>query len=569
MKIDSKDKEIRKVLETGYYYVPRFQRPYSWEKDHINDFWNDSLVDNETDYFIGSIVVYKINDETYGIVDGQQRLTTITMILCAIRDAYINEGYQDLALGIHTQIERMDLRYKKQFVLQTETSYPYFQEHIQKFENPEIETEIGPEEANLKTGFELISFNVNQIVEVVKRDKQLDPTKQKQEVLKRLDELRDKVLKLKVIYIELDNEDDAYIIFETLNTRGKDLAVSDLVKNHLAKLLKSDNEKVDLPKDKWNKIRETIENSDSDLTIDNFLLHEWLSKYEYTSSKKLFKRLKSQVRKSNAKAFLNDLLQDSEIYKIIFNPDTHEWEKEESDLKLSLKALNIFKVTQQTPIVLSILREYFNKRIKLKTAREALRSIEHFHYIFTAITSQRSSGGISSMYSLSARNLFDATDSNQKVKALSELKGKMRERIPSFDEFKANFKALFFVNLYPRDKKVMHYTLSKIDREFNKSGASINYELMSIEHIIPQTTRDKLFSNVMTVGQIGNLILASEDLNQRLGTKDFLSKKDILISSPTIYVDDVLKGAVRWDKESVLERTNLLASISYNQIFKI
>lgn len=86
MKITCIDKEIRKVFETGYYAIPRFQRPYSWEKDHISEFWNDSIVENETDYFIGSIVVYKQDDETFGIVDGQQRLTTITMILSALRD---------------------------------------------------------------------------------------------------------------------------------------------------------------------------------------------------------------------------------------------------------------------------------------------------------------------------------------------------------------------------------------------------------------------------------------------------------------------------------------------------
>lgn len=568
MKIDSKDKEVKKVLETGYYYVPRFQRPYSWEKDQINDFWNDSLVESETDYFIGSIVVYKMDDETYGIVDGQQRLTTITMLLCAIRNAYDDEGFKDLAKGIHTQIEREDLRYKKKFVLQTETSYPYLQEYIQKFGSPDVEPEYGQEEVNLKNAFDLICLNVEDVIAPIRANRQLDPDKQKKAILKKLDELRDRILKLKVIYIELDNEDDAYIIFETLNTRGKDLAVSDLVKNYLTKLVKSDNERVDIPKDKWNKVRDAIENSGSDLTIDNFLLHQWLSKYEYTSSKKLFKRLKSTIKKHNAKDFLEELLIDSETYKIVFAPDTKAWKKEEIDMKLSLKALNTFKVTQQTPIVLSILREYFNGTIRLKVAKDALRAIEHFHYIFTAITSQRSSGGISSMYSLSARNLFEANDPREKINAIHELKTKMIARLPSFEEFLASFQTLAFLNSYPKDKKIIQYTLSKIDREMNKSGASINYDLMSIEHLIPQSSKDKSASKLTTIGQIGNLLLVSEELNNKLGIKDF-SKKQLLLKSSAVYFDSVLAKAAVWDSESIGERTKHLAELCYKRIFKI
>lgn len=101
MKITCIDKEIKKVFETGYYHIPRFQRPYSWEKDHIAEFLNDTLIENETDYFIGSIVLYKINADLFGVVDGQQRLTTITMILCALRDFYLDENHVNLAQGVH------------------------------------------------------------------------------------------------------------------------------------------------------------------------------------------------------------------------------------------------------------------------------------------------------------------------------------------------------------------------------------------------------------------------------------------------------------------------------------
>jgi uncharacterized protein with ParB-like and HNH nuclease domain len=568
MKIDSKDKELKKILETGYYFIPRFQRPYSWEKDHINEFWNDSLVESETDYFIGSIVVYKINDERYGIVDGQQRLTTITMILCALRDFYILEGHSDLAKGIHTLIEKMDLNNKSQYVIQTETSYPYFQEHIQKYGDPETGIKVGLEEENLLFGFELIKSNIQEAIDEVKNDKQLKKDKVKSEIQKKLNELRDKVLKLKVIYIELDNEDDAYIIFETLNTRGKDLTISDLIKNHLTKLIKVTNSNVDLPKDKWSQIRETIDSSFADLDTDTFLLHEWLSRYEFTSSKKLFKKVKAEIKKGNAKVFLDDLVKDSQTYRGIFDPDTVKWNKEEMELKQSLVALTILKVTQQTPIVLSVLREYFNKKIKIKHAIEAIQAIENFHYIFTAITSQRSSGGISLMYSLAARNLHKATDLQEKLKAIKELKTKMRDRLPNYEEFLANFRNLKYTDDYTKDKRIIQYTLTRIDRHLNKSGLPIDYSAMTIEHLLAQNPKSKDNNHDDIKGLIGNLIFVNEELNNKLANKDFKEKKEILVKS-SVHLDDIVSKSTTWGEKEITKRTETLADIVYSKIFKI
>jgi uncharacterized protein with ParB-like and HNH nuclease domain len=98
----------------------------------------------------------------------------------------------------------------------------------------------------------------------------------------------------------LDNEDDAYLIFETLNTRGKDLTLSDLVKSHLSRLLKPPNKGVDLAKDKWSEIAETFEESQADLSVSTFIHHFWLSRYDYITEKKLYKALRKRIKKEDA-----------------------------------------------------------------------------------------------------------------------------------------------------------------------------------------------------------------------------------------------------------------------------
>jgi len=138
LKIESKDTDIESLLDGSFFHIPRFQRPYSWDAENISEFWDDLVINKGEDYFIGSMVVYKKAKQQFGVVDGQQRLTTITILLCVIRDEFKNLGNDDLAKGLHQLIERKDRNNQSEYVLKTETSFPYFQEHIQNFQNQRL-----------------------------------------------------------------------------------------------------------------------------------------------------------------------------------------------------------------------------------------------------------------------------------------------------------------------------------------------------------------------------------------------------------------------------------------------
>jgi hypothetical protein len=153
-------------------------------------------------------VFYQDND-TLGVVDGQQRLTTITILLCAIRDVMQEQGFPDLAKGVHSLIERPNIRNERYYVLRPETSYPFFQERIQKFGKRPKTLEAGPEEKLLKEAHEFLRANLDQVVTSIKTQANLSEPKRKTRICEELSKIRDKVLGLKVICTSLDNDDDA------------------------------------------------------------------------------------------------------------------------------------------------------------------------------------------------------------------------------------------------------------------------------------------------------------------------------------------------------------------------
>jgi len=567
MKIESTDQTIADLLNAGYYVIPRFQRPYSWDQENITEFWDDTVRGGNEDYFIGSMVVYKMTDRKYGVVDGQQRLTTITILLCVLRDILKAEGHDDQAKGLHRLIERENINNEAEFVLQTESSYPYFQEYIQKAEEPELKAEIHREEQNLQAAHTLFRKLVGQLVAVIRGNPKHTEDRAQEKIKRDLTAIRDTLLSLKIILIRLDDEDDAYIIFETLNTRGKDLALSDLVKNQFTKLLKAKNKGIDQPKEKWRLLRETIEGSKVELDSDTFIHHYWLSKYEYITAKNLFKEFRKNIVKAIAATELQAMLDDAEIYRSIHDPDYRKWDKQESEIEGSLRALMLFRVRQQVPCVLSLLRAYENRVISKKQLERALVDIEKFHFQFTAVTSQRSSGGISGMYASLGRRIAAANSSQSAATIIGEMRDKLRERIPSEAEFIALFPELIYTNKVSKQRALVKYVLVEFAKH-NKTAFPADYDDLTVEHIAPQSCINDADWTHEIVGQLGNLLLVTTEINGELKDKDFKTKKQVLEAAGYPLPADI-EVAEKWTPKEIEARTALLAKQAFDVVWKI
>jgi len=552
MRIESHDRKIEELLKGHTFLIPRFQREYSWEADHVLEFWNDILNNLSDAYFIGSMVVYKRERATLAVVDGQQRLTTVTILLCAIREAFKELGEPDLADGLQAYIEQRDRENKTVYVLRTETSFPFLQEEVLKNGPSEAPYDEGNEEEAIKRAFEIFKQQIKRSIE------------SKSSPLTWLKTLRDTVFDLNVILVTLDNEDDAYLIFETLNTRGKDLALSDLLRNHFAKFIQPQGD-VDQSKLKWKKVLDTIGSSPVSLDPDTFIVHSWQSRYDFVTKAKTFPKVKAAVNEFNAKEHLNIFAFDAECWRSIYDTEFY-WTKSEKNAARSLEALRIFKVTQPAPGLLSLVRAYRNEVIKYRILKKALSNIEKFHFAFNAITSSRSSGGISGMYSSFGRQIFNAKNSNEANHAIDELTRKLRERAVPDEEFDLGFSQVIYTKSHASQKSLVQYILKKVALHEKQPFIGETDDL-TIEHLRPQSNlswgdRDDV------IGQIGNLMLVDAETNGLLANNDFGTKKKIL-RERGYKLPDMLAQAEEISEETIASNTQRISELARNNIWSI
>lgn len=129
---------------------------------------------------------------------------------------------------------------------------------------------------------------------------------------------------------------------------------------------------------------------------------------------------------------------------------------------------------------------YRNKKINKKHLEDALLAIEKFHFLFTAVTSQRSSGGISAMYASLARRLYEAVEMREALELIKELKAKLRDRIPSLEEVKALFPEIVYTDNITKQRSLVKYILARFHRQI-LSAFAVDYETMTIEHLVSQS----------------------------------------------------------------------------------
>ncbi len=247
----------------SFYQIPLYQRDYEWGLDEIEDLWNDILnaIENKADHFLGAFVFKgeKGKDTTFDVMDGQQRLITLTILLAAIRDNLDKLGEKKLAKGTQVSISNPDKNGNETYrLILNRSAGGYIEELVQKYEGSRNTlVPKSQEEKKIKKTYEVF---YNKIKE------KLSALSDISDKISFLKELKEKIEAIYVIGIYVITEEDAYTIFEVLNDRGLELSVADLLKNLIFK--KYNQSKIKDAEDTWRKTIHLFENRK--INLQNF-----------------------------------------------------------------------------------------------------------------------------------------------------------------------------------------------------------------------------------------------------------------------------------------------------------
>jgi len=555
------------------YVVPRFQREYSWTKEKVKELWDDiianiSLKDDSEfvheEYFIGSLVL--IGDDksiSMLIVDGQQRLTTLTILLSVLCQRFIEIKKDNIAESIYENyIAGKDDDGEYYFKLQNETPKPFFQVTIQHIEKRQ-EPPSSEEEKTLMASYnEFYAYTSKESLEEKFRLIDVSNDESYEKLLK---SIRDQVVKyLKVIFITVAEEDEAYTIFETLNARGMDLSFVDLIKNKVFRSFNATHPD-DFAKTKWKELRRTISSRDGIGSLETFVRHWWIAKYNYTSADNVYKHFKKLWNNGqiDAEIFLNALVSDAELYAKISSPLTEDFrQQEEKGIYKSLLALKIFNISQQRPFILNLFKALYERHLTLTQVKEILSFLERFHFSFNAICSMRPSG-IEGSYSKAARQLLEAADKSAARKVIEELTQQLKSRLPDQESFSEGFLKLRFVKGKTVHKKLIQYIFGHLET-VKQTTQEFKPDSITLEHILPQASRSGEF-----VGSIGNLLPLGSELNEQAGNKELSEKISIYAQSNYSLTQEFIQNVPEnWGEEEIKARTLHLSEMCYDSMWK-
>lgn len=468
-----------KVIEcNGRITIPAYQRGYVWSEHEWEDFYNDILNIIKLDYkphFMGTILL-KTNSRMFEIVDGQQRLITLTLFLFAFRDVYhsLKFNYIENILKNRIILNDKDNVYESIF----RKVYNRGQRTINNSESKNIETayQFFKKKFENKNLFNQVTTDFNML----------------------------RVLnKLFFVIITIDNETNPYLIFETLNARGIDLNISDLVKNYLLDLAKSDEELSTFITSEWKQFMGDYQSEQFENIFQSY----------YKSSnnrKKLLKEITGNVvEKVDIEGFLEGLGRYVFWYKKLSDVSNIVWEGDARWIN-NVRIIKSYKNSHLFKVLLIPILNYFPKKLRIS----AFNFIESLIFRYVVICQKDENKLLEKFYFL-AKQITDKS-----VDTMTKFKTELSEFIIDDEEFKYSF--AYRSIEYSREKpdQTVRYILYKLENYITNSNYIIGTSNASVEHIEPNSS-----IQYNLVYRLGNYTLLSKEDNENASNKDFVTKK--------------------------------------------
>lgn len=571
---DSKLQSLSEIFNNRIFRIPDFQRGYSWEERQLDDFWEDlqNLHPNKIHY-IGLLTVEPINNSdiqnvekwkddlwllkkgmtAYYVIDGQQRLTTLIILLHEILRTFSED--EGINFGSKSEwTERFLYRSFNQI-------YKSFVFGYEK-DNPSDEffkTRILEQESSAADKYPETLYTANLMFA-----KEYFAKKLKNLSRERKEEIFDKAVnKLKFNYYEIDDSLDIYVTFETMNNRGKDLSHLELLKNRLIYLStlfhESDDTKSRLRKDineTWKTVYEYLgKNKENPLDDDVFLFNHWIMYYTYDRSQSDVYADFLLKRKFTAKNVLNGLLTINDIkdyidslakcvkkWYYIYNIEQSDYSER---IKEQIQKLDRVGMGAFPPMIMAV----FTKESREDLIWDFLDACERFNFLVFAISHRSSNTQNSNIYRMTREYYMGDTDIVTITANIDFLTDGEDENYYrgwfDLERFRNHIKELFLKNekdgFYSWNG--LRYFLYEYELFLqNNANTKVRWEDFSkrskedtIEHIFPQSATSEYWKEHfghlkpsekrLYLNSLGNLLLLSRSKNSKLQNFDFERKK--------------------------------------------
>jgi len=562
---ESHKDNLSKIFKGGNFYkVPPNQRDFEWEKPLLEEFWHDlinSYDAKDKSYFFGS-TIFEYNDDNneVTIYDGQQRLAVVTILWAVIRDLlddfkehetagiiqknYISERTEKKEDIVKLTLNLRNKDFFYQCVQLPSTSKKSFDEY------EKIHGKLSDTNKKIKTCYLFFKEVLNEEF----NERKLDTDKKKTDFITDISEhLRDHFL---IVIIEITNEEEAYMVFETVNQKRTELSVADLFKNYLIRKTKKKKDRVDVI-ELWKDIADTLDNK-----IKAFLKHYWHSKREVITDRRLFKELKKYIEKEKNKPLdlIKELKEEAKIYSALGNSDDDYWT--EKDVRGLVKEFNILNVKQPFPVLVVGRKKFDDKRFK-----KLLTLMINFSFRYNIICNL-SPNVLERKYSDIAIKIR-----NGEIKDISSIVSEIKkiDKYPD-DKLLTDF---FIGKTLKMKNKLARYILEKI--ELNKrskipvTGTTepLKFEDFTLEHIIPQNPdaewkeyfKKKDMSNEdveKLTCRVGNLTLLDQPKNSFVKNEFVTKKSKKAYDVSLLKINEPLHKLKEWTEKDIEEREKYL-----------
>lgn len=559
--LDTKTVSLGEIFGNGKIYkVPPFQRDYSWGEDQWDDLWTDVLTVHQTggQHYMGAVVLQNKGEKQYLIIDGQQRFTTLSLLLLAtiekIKSLVVEENPTDenkerveLLMGKFIgQKDPVSLRYGSKLYL-NENNDQFFQNRLVQFKPPILASKLNDSERLLWKAYQYFKERLDELFGGAPSGESL---------AKFLDQsIADRIMFIQIV---VENELNAYTVFETLNARGVELTSTDLLKNYLFSLVARIESHIQLVKAQWKKITDTVGMQE----FPTYLRHFLNSRHELIPKDNLFKVVKQQVKKEeDVFKLLDELEYYAHIHRALGAPTDELW-KEDKEIPVLIAALKLFRITQFKPLLLIAYYKFDKEQFK-----RLLKDVVSISFRYNVIA-KRNAKDAERAYNKAANGVF-----YDKLAASRDVFTQVLHNIYISDEDFNNDFLTAAINTN-RDKKLARYILYKLEGQVG--GGKYDYETDegTIEHILPETLNDdweQVFpqeEHQKYAYAIGNLTLLEPKLNRQIAQKTFFDKKEVYATSQyqlskEITASDWTPTAIRHRQASLAKTAKTIWKVQY------